>query len=86
MTMVAIDYIHIFTSLFFGMAAIYKLRHKQAEHFFTRSLVFIWFALTVFDRHMNVDFVRIMSNYVIMLVPFIELVSPMFRKYWKNKQ
>jgi hypothetical protein len=83
--MVLIDYIHIITATLFALSAFYKLHRRQSEHFFTRSLVALWFALTVLNREMPVDFVRLMSNYVIMLIPMVELIQPGLQKYYRGK-
>ena len=81
-----IDWLHLVSSFLFSVSAIHKIYKRQAEHFFTRFLVSAWFALTVWDRDLPVDFVRVMSNYVIMLIPLIEIVSPVSRKYWRGKK
>jgi hypothetical protein len=80
-----IDYIHIATCTLFSLAAFYKLYRRQSEHFFTRSLVALWFLLTILNRDMPVDFVRLMSNYVIMLIPMVELIQPGLQKYYRGK-
>lgn len=84
--MQTIDWIHAVTSIMFLVASVHKLYKRQPEHYFTRFLVAIWFALTVVNRDMPVQFVREMSNYVVMLVPTIEILSPAFLKYFKGKR
>lgn len=81
-----LDWLHCATSFLFLVSAVHKIYKRQAEHFFTRFLVSAWFALTVWDRDLSVEFVRVLSNYVIMLVPLIEIISPAFRKYWRGKK
>jgi len=80
-----IDYLHIITVILFSLSALYKLKSRQSEHFFTRAMVALWFALTVANRDMPVQFVRQMSNYVVMLIPLIELVYPQFQKHFRGK-
>lgn len=84
--MTTIDYLHAVTVILFSFAALYKLRAKQSEHFFTRAIVALWFSLTVADRDMPIQFVREMSNYVVMLIPMIEIIYPKFQKYFRGKQ
>ena len=81
-----IDWLHLISGFLFLVAAWYKIYKRQAEHFFTRFLVSAWFFLTVFEQHFTVEFVRAMSNYVIMLIPLIEIISPISRKYWRGKR
>jgi hypothetical protein len=82
-----IDYLHIITAFLFGVAALHKLYGKQAEHFYTRIVASAWFFMTfVFRDYLPIQWVRELSNYVIMTVPLVEIVSPMFIRYWKNKK
>ena len=81
-----IDWLHLTSGFLFLVAALHKIYKRQAEHFFTRFLVSAWFFLTVFEQHFTVEFVRAMSNYVIMLIPLIEIISPISRKYWRGKR
>lgn len=81
-----IDWLHLISCFLFLVAALHKIYKRQAEHFFTRFLIAAWFGLTVWDRDLPVDFVRVMSNYVLMILPLIEIVSPAFRKYWRGKR
>jgi len=81
-----IDWLHLVSGILFLASALYKIYKRQAEHFFTRFLVSAWFFLTVFEQHFTVEFVRAMSNYVIMLIPLIEIISPISRKYWRGKR
>ena len=80
-----IDWLHLTSCFLFLVAALHKIYKRQAEHFFTRFLIAAWFGLTVWGRDLPVEFVRVMSNYVLMLLPVIEITSPMFRKYWRHK-
>ncbi len=79
-----IDWLHLAQAVFFGAAALHKLSKHQAEHFFTRLLCALWFVLTVLNPDMDVHFVRDVSNYVIILIPTIELTSPLFLRYWRR--
>lgn len=79
-----IDWLHLAQFALFGAAAFYKLSKHQAEHFFTRLVVSLWFGLTVIERGMDVHFVRDVSNYVIILIPIIDLTSPLFLRYWRR--
>jgi len=81
-----IDWLHLISCFLFFVASLHKIYKRQAEHFFTRFLVSAWFFLTVFEQHFTVEFVRAMSNYVIMLIPLIEIISPISRKYWRGKR
>lgn len=81
-----LDWLHLVSGFLFLVASLHKIYKRQAEHFFTRFLIAAWFGLTVWDRDMPVDFVRVMSNYVLMLMPLIEIISPAFRKYWRGKK
>jgi hypothetical protein len=84
--MTTIDYLHIAATILFFFAALYKLKTRQSEHFFTRIMVALWFGLTVANRDMPVIFVREMSNYVVMLVPLIELIYPRFQEHFRGKK
>ena len=81
-----LDWLHFVSGTLFLASALYKIYKRQAEHFFTRFLVSAWFFLTVFEQHFTVEFVRAMSNYVIMLIPLIEVISPISRRYWRGKR
>ena len=83
--MALIDWLHLVSCFLFLVASLHKIYKRQAEHFFTRFLIAAWFGLTVWDRDLPVEFVRVMSNYVLMLLPIIEITSPVFRKYWRRK-
>lgn len=83
--METIDYLHAVSSVLFLAAAIYKLIRHQSENFFVRFLVSLWFGLTAIERDMPVDFVRLTSNYIVMLVPMVELIYPIFQKYFKGR-
>lgn len=84
--MSTLDLLHIISSILFGLAAFDKLKTGQAEHFYTRMVVSIWLMMTfIFHETMPVQWVRELSNYVLMTIPIIEVVSPRFIKYWKNK-
>jgi hypothetical protein len=81
-----IDYLHIISATAFFLSAVHKLRGHQQEHFFTRFVAGAWFALTVMDRDIDIDMVRIISNCVIIAIPVTEMLSPQFTKYWRNKK
>ena len=73
--------------MLFFFAALDKLRAKQAEHFYTRIVAAVWFMMTyIFHEDLPVQWVRELSNYVLMTIPIIEIVSPRFLRYWKNKK
>lgn len=73
--------LHIATGGLFLIAAAHKLWKRQAEHFFTRFICFLWYMLT-----MGSDPTRIDGDYVVLLIPLIEIVSPIFRRYWQRKE
>jgi hypothetical protein len=80
-----IDWLHFAAAILFFIAALHKLYNKQGEHFFTRFLIAAWFFLTVVKHDMPVNFVRQMSNYVLMILPLIEITSPAFLRYFRGK-
>ena len=84
--MQTIDYLHIITTVTFAIAAFYKLRGSQQEHFYTRLIAAAWFGLTVLDRDIPVVIVRIINNCVIIAIPTTEILAPAFMRFWKNKK
>ena len=80
-----IDVNHAIMAIVFILAAIIKLRQKQMEHFFTRFAAAVWYTLTVIDPNMDVDAVRIISTFGIIIIFTIEITSPIVRKYYGGK-
>ena len=84
--MQTIDYLHAIAAVAFTIAAFYKLRGSQQEHFYTRLIAAAWFGLTVIDRDIDVMIVRIISNCVIIAIPTTEILAPLFMSFWRNKK
>lgn len=83
--MLLIDWIHLGMALLFVITAIQKLLGRQGEHFYTRLVNGAWFGLTVIDREMPVDVVRIFSTSLILIMLSVEASSPIFRRYYRGK-
>ncbi len=75
------NWLHLITGVLFLIAAIYKLSRKQAEHFFTRFLCVLWYAGTYTIPQAQID-----ADYIVLLIPLIEITSPIFRRYWQGKR
>lgn len=75
------NWLHVITGGLFLVSAIHKLWGRQAEHFFTRFICFLWYVGTVRMSATSMD-----ADYIILLVPLVEISSPLFRHYWKAKR
>jgi len=81
-----LDYNHAIMAILFLIAAFIKLKGRQVEHFFSRFCAGIWYLLTVTIRDMDAEFVRIVSTNIIIIVMLLEALSPVLRRYWRNKK
>lgn len=80
--MYPIDWIHAAMSVLFLVSALILLSRKQVEHFFTRLVLSGWFLITVVDRDLSVEGVRLFSTGLITIMVLVEVASPVFR--WRN--
>ena len=81
-----LDYLHLLSAILFAWAGINKLHSHQAEHFYSRIIASLWFMMTVvFREYLPVQWVRDLSNYVVMTIPIVEILSQKFMQYWKSK-
>jgi hypothetical protein len=79
--MSAIDINHAIMAILFYTTAYIKLRGNQMEHFWIRLVAALWYTLTLLVRDMPVEFVRVISTNIIIIVLSIEILSPIIRKY-----
>lgn len=82
--MLMIDWFHLVMAILFLVSALIKMAQRQPEHFFTRLMNSAWFCVTVLDRDMNVDTVRLFSTGLIIIMLMAEVTSPFFR--WNLKR
>jgi hypothetical protein len=80
--MLPIDWIHAAMSVLFLVSSLILLGRKQVEHFFTRLVLSGWFLITVVDRDLSVESVRLFSTGLIIIMVLVEVASPVFR--WRN--
>ncbi len=84
--MLPIDWIHAAMSALFLVSALILLGKKHVEHFFTRLVLSGWFFITVVDRNLPVESVRLFSTGLITIMILVEVASPVFRwKYTRRK-
>ena len=77
-----IGWIHAALSALFLVSSLILLGRKQVEHFFTRLVLSGWFLITVVDRDLPVENVRLFSTGLITIMVLVEVASPAFR--WRN--
>ena len=82
-----IDWLHLISSFLFFVSAAHKLYEHEQHNFYTRAMAGTWFLFTVIFRDfLSVNIVRELSNYFIMLIPSVEIISPLLIRYWRSKK
>lgn len=82
--MLMIDWFHLVMAVLFLLSSIIKMAQHQPEHFFTRLMNSVWFFVTVLDRDVDVETVRLFSTGLIIIFLMVEVTSPFFR--WNLKR